>query len=465
MVQLTFHGAAQTVTGSKYLIEADGARVLVDCGLFQGLKELRQLNWQPPPVEPAKLDAIVLTHAHLDHTGYLPRLVREGFRGPVICTAATEDLSELILLDAAKNQEADADYANRKGFSKHKPALPLYDTQDVIRALKLFANKPRNRWFDVAGPISCRYQDAGHLLGSSWIEMRVAGGSRPLRLLFSGDVGRYDAPLYHDPAPPPECDVLICESTYGNRNHPPGNVLDQLCDVTTAAIRRGGVMLVASFSVGRAQQLIYLLEVLIHQDRLPELPIYLDSPMAINATNIYAEHAGDHDLSEGQLAGDGAFYGRSVHLARTTAESKRINDVDGPAVIISSSGMMTGGRILHHLKRRLPDARNTVVMGGFMAAGTRGRRLQDGEPRLRIHGKDIPVRAALDEISGLSGHAGRDELLRWLEPLPAPRRVFLTHGEIAAATALAEQLRTTRGWDVVLPALGESFTLEIPQNG
>ena len=295
--------------------------------------------------------------------------------------------------------------------------------------------------------------------------MRVAGGSRPLRLLFSGDVGRYDAPLYHDPAPPPDCDVLICESTYGNRNHPPGNVLDQLCDVTTAAIRRGGVMLVASFSVGRAQQLIYLLEVLIHQDRLPELPIYLDSPMAINATNIYAEHAGDHDLSEGQLAGDGAFYGRSVHLARTTAESKRINDVDGPAVIISSSGMMTGGRILHHLKRRLPDARNTVVMGGFMAAGTRGRRLQDGEPRLRIHGKDIPVRAALDEISGLSGHAGRDELLRWLEPLPAPRRVFLTHGEIAAATALAEQLRTTRGWDVVLPALGESFTLEIPQNG
>ncbi|MEX0712509.1 MAG: MBL fold metallo-hydrolase [Pirellulales bacterium] len=472
MVKLTFHGAAETVTGSKYLLEAGGARVLFDCGLFQGLKELRLKNWQPLAFEPSSVDSVVLTHAHIDHIGFLPRFSRLGFARAAYATAATADLAEIILLDAAKNQEDDAEYANQKGFSKHKPALPLYDERDVRRALKLLRPIARNEWFNPAGPIWCRYHDAGHLLGSTMIEVEVrptadqpSAGARPLRLLFSGDVGRYAAPLYHDPSPPPACDYLVCESTYGNRDHPPGSVLDQLAGVIRAAVDRGGVMLFASFAVGRAQQLMYLVQVLIQRGRIGRMPIYLDSPMSVRATAVYLTHAADHDLSELDLSAAASHMldTPNVHLARTVEESKRINGVEGPAVIISSSGMMTGGRILHHLKRRLPEERNTIVVGGFMAAGTRGRMLQEGAARLRVHGRDVPVRSAVAEMSGLSGHAGRSELLRWLEPLPPPRKVFLTHGEKEGALALAEQLRTGHGWNVCVPKLGESFELEQPQ--
>jgi len=461
MVQLTFHGAAETVTGSKYLVEADGGRILVDCGMFQGLKKLRLLNWDRPAFEPSSVQAIVLTHAHLDHVGYLPKLVREGFRGTIYCTPATEDLAELILFDSAKTQESDAEYANRKGFSKHKPALPLYDARDVSRTLRLFKSVPRGEWFSPEEPIWARYSNVGHLLGASLVEIEIRGGSKPLRIVFSGDVGRYDAPLYHDPAPPPPCDFLVCESTYGNVDHPKVDLLDELAEVVNASIRRGGVMLLASFAVGRAQQLIYLLRVLISGGKIPELPIFLDSPMAVNATNVYSDYAADHDLSEGDLGGAASVLdGRNVHLARSVAESKAINSVEGPAVVISSSGMMTGGRILHHLRKRLPDERNTIVLAGFMAEGTRGRRLQEGEKFLRMHGRDVPVRAAIVGMSALSGHAGHSELLRWLGPLePAPRRVFLTHGEKDRAVALADELRVTRGWDTVVPKLGESFTL------
>jgi len=460
MAQLTFHGAAETVTGSKYLLEADGAKVLIDCGLFQGVKRLRQLNWKPLAFDPTQLDCVVLTHAHLDHVGYLPKLVREGFKGPIYATPATEDLAELILMDSARNQESDAERANRKGYTRHKPALPLYESRDASRAMRLFKSQPRGKWFTSAGPIAMRFHDAGHLLGSNMIEVEIRNSKEPTRVLFSGDVGRYNAPLYHDPSPPPDCDYLICESTYGDRDHTESDVLDQLREVVLAAMRRGGVMLIASFSVGRAQQLIYLLRVLISKDEIPELPIYLDSPMAINATNIYCDYAADHDLSETMMAAPSCVLdGRNVHLARSVSESKAINDVEGPAVIISSAGMMTGGRILHHLKRRLPEDRNTIVLGGFMAAGTRGRRLQDGEKTLRLHGRDIAVRAAIDKISGLSGHAGRSELLRWLEPLADPRKVFLTHGEKSSAEALAEELSTSRGWDVTVPKLGQCVQL------
>lgn len=461
MPRLTFYGAARTVTGSRYLLEAGGARLLIDCGLFQGLKELRLKNWDKLPFDPASLDAVVLTHAHIDHTGYLPRLVRSGFRGPIIATPPTVELTELLLFDSARNQEEDAEYANRKGFSKHHPALPLYGSDDVPPVVRRLQGRERGEWFSPAGPIWLRYHDAGHLLGSSLIEVEVRQGSRPTRLVFSGDVGRYRAPLYHDPAPPPACDYLICESTYGDREHPPGDILDQVAALVVESVRRGGVMVVAAFAVGRAQQLIYILRVLMAQGRIPELSIYLDSPMAVNATNIYADFATEHDLSEAQLAGpQSAFNGRNVHLVRTSAESKRLNQLPGPAVIISSSGMMTGGRILHHLRQRLPDERNTVVLGGFMAAGTRGRSLQDGVPTLRMHGQNIPVRAAIRSLSCLSGHAGRSELLRWLAPLPAPRQVFLTHGEVTSAEALAADLRTTRGWNVTVPALGESLSWE-----
>jgi metallo-beta-lactamase family protein len=460
MAKLTFHGAAQTVTGSKFLLEAGEARVLVDCGLFQGLKSLRELNWKPTPFDVRSLDAIVLTHAHLDHTGYLPRVVKEGYDRDVFCTGATNQLSEIILLDSAHLQEDDAEYANRKGFSKHKPALPLYDRRDVEQAVKLFRDVPRGEWFAPAEPIWMRYHDAGHLLGSTMIEVEIRDRTPPLRILFSGDVGRYDGPLYFDPAPPPQCDYLVCESTYGDRDHAEGSILDALAEVVDRSIERGGVMLVASFAIGRAQQLIYLLQILKSRDRIPDLPIYIDSPMACDATHIYREHFDEHDLSESQLdPANPVLDGRGVILCRTTDESKALNHVSGPAVIISSSGMMTGGRIVHHLKQRLPIARNTIVLGGFQAIGTRGRKLQEGEKWIRMFGQDVAVRAAIESIPGLSGHADRSALLRWLAPLDRPKAAFLVHGEPESAAALAHTLRSERGWKVEIPGLGETHEL------
>ncbi|NOY40246.1 MAG: MBL fold metallo-hydrolase [Planctomycetes bacterium] len=460
MARITFHGAARTVTGSKYLLEADGASVLVDCGMFQGLKELRLKNWEPTPFDAKSLDAVVLTHAHLDHTGFLPRVVKQGFRGKVYCSPATAKLAELILLDSAKIQGYDAKYANKKGFSKHKPALPLYDSQDVETTVKQFRETPRGKWFCPAEPIWMRYHDAGHLLGSNMIEVEIRNQDPPLRVLFSGDVGRYDGPLYHDPSAPPDCDYLICESTYGNRDHPEVDLLGTLAEVVGRSVERGGVMLMASFAIGRAQQLIYLLQVLKKENRIPDLPIYLDSPMSCNATSIYKEHREDHDLSEGELDDEHPILaGPRVHLCRSTDESKALNRLKGPAIIISSSGMMTGGRIVHHLKRRLPHAENTVVLGGYMARGTRGRRMQEGAETIRMHGIDVPVRAAVEMVSGLSGHADRSDLLRWLQPISNPKQVFLTHGESDSADALAEELRTTRNWKVRVPDLGETHEL------
>lgn len=461
MVRLSFHGAAETVTGSKYLLEADGSRMLIDCGMFQGLKQLRLLNWEHQPFDAAGVDAAVLTHAHIDHSGQLPLLVKQGFRGPIYCTSATAELVEILLLDSAENQVRDADYANRKHFSKHKPALPLYDGRDARRVLPRLKAVARKSWFHVTGPFWARLLDVGHLLGASMVQIEVRDREPPLRLLFSGDVGRYDAPLYHDPSPPPACDVLVCESTYGDRDHPHEAVLDQLAHAMSDALARGGVVLVPAFAVGRAQQLIYLLRVLTDKGRLPELPIYLDSPMAIEATAVYQRHAADHDLSEGALDGPHSIFDwHSVRLVRSVDESKRLNALDGPAVIISSSGMLIGGRILHHLEQRLGDPRNTILLGGYMAEGTRGRALQNGAPTLRMHGRDVPVRAAVTPISSLSGHADRDELLRWLSPLPPPRHVYMTHGEKPAAMALAEQLRQRLGWQPVVPRLGQRFEFE-----
>lgn len=456
MATLTFHGAARTVTGSKYLLEANGTRVLVDCGLFQGVKKLRLMNWEPTPFDARSVDAIVLTHAHLDHVGYLPRVVKQGFQRKIYCTEATAELAEIILLDSAKIQEYDAEYANKKGFSKHKPALPLYDGRDVEQTVKLFRETHRDKWFSPAEPIWMRFHDAGHLLGSNFIEVEIRDREPPLRIVFSGDVGRYDGPLYHDPKVPPACDYLVCESTYGNREHPEGDLLAALEAVVRRGVDRGGVMLLASFAVGRAQQLIYLLQLLKHEKRIPDLPIYLDSPMATNATKIYKDHNEDHDLSEGELdAEHPVLDGPRVHLVSKTDESKALNKLKGPAIIISSSGMMTGGRIVHHLKQRLPHKENTIILGGYMAVGTRGRQIQDGAERIRMHGMEVKVRAAVETIPGLSGHADRHGLLHWSHDLPAPRRTFLTHGEPDSAEALAETLRTQRGWEVRVPELGE----------
>ncbi len=461
--RITFHGAAETVTGSKYLLEANGSRVLIDCGLFQGLKELRLLNWSELPFPPQSVDSIMLTHAHLDHTGYLPRFIKDGCDCPVYSTQATSELTKLILADSARIQMEDARHANRKGYSKHSPALPLYDTAAANQAARQLRVQDLGDWFEPAPGIMARFHDAGHLLGSSMIEVQVDGGKRPLRLLFSGDVGRYDAPLYFDPSPPPDCDYLICESTYGNREHSNQDLLEELAREVRESIRRGGIMLIASFAIGRAQQLIYLLRTLMAHGRIPEMEIFLDSPMAIDATKIYCDFQSDHDLSEGELLGSSCvLFGPHVHLARTRQESKRINKVKSSAVVISSSGMMTAGRILHHLQQRLPDSRNTIVLGGFSAAGTRARLLRDGATTLKMHGQQVPVKAKVTEISGLSGHAGRSELLRWLAPLSPPRLAFFTHGEKESASSLAQHLHETRGWKTKVPQLHQSFDLGVP---
>jgi len=461
MLELSFHGAAQTVTGSKYLLSCDGTQVLLDCGQFQGLRELRNRNWAPFAFDAASVDSVILTHAHIDHVGLLPRLVNQGFRGAIHCTPATAELCEITLFDAAKCQEDDADYANRKGFSKHKPALPLFNADDVRRTIKLLQPHDRGAWIKLGGPFFARHHDVGHLLGSAMIEVEVRRADRTTRLLFSGDVGRYTAPLYHDPQPPPQCDYLICESTYGDRDHPTEPVLEQLAEVVNRALNRGGVMVVASFAIGRSQQLIYLMRTLMQQRAIPEVPIYLDSPMAVDATNIYCTYSDEHDLSESQLTGPSCVLrGKEIHLVRTSQESKALNSIRGPAMIISSSGMMTGGRILHHLKQRLPHQENTVILGGYSPPGTRARLLADGAKYIRLHGQDVAVRASIARIPALSGHADRSELLRWLRPLDAPKQVFLTHGELPSMTALAETLRGERQWNVTLPRQGQKVVLE-----
>ena len=463
MPKLTFLGAAGVVSGSRHLVDAAGSRVLIDCGLFQGEKELREKNWDRFPVRPDSIDAVVLTHGHIDHSGYLPRLGREGFAGPIYTSPATADLLGLLLYDSAKCQAEDALYANRKGYSKHAPALPLYEEKDVDRVLRLVRPIARETWFEPAAGIRCRYHEAGHMLGSSFIEMEAARdqGGAPVRIVFSGDVGRFDAPLYKDPISPPDCDYLLCESTYGDRDHTPARPLDELEKVTNEAIRRGGMMLVASFAIGRCQQLVYLLRTLMAAGRVPETPIWVDSPMAVDAMAVFRKHRDEHDFSEAKMQGVAeSLASPFVRMAKTADESKAINGHHGAGIVIASSGMMNGGRILHHLARRLPDPKTTVLVAGYQAKGTRGRNLIEGAEFLRIHGRDVPVRAVVRQVDALSGHADRHELDRWLGTMAAPRRTFLVHGEPPAATGMAEFIRSRRGWDVHSPRLGEEAELD-----
>lgn len=464
MAELTFLGAAGVVSGSRHLLASSRSRILVDCGLFQGEKRLRLKNWEPLGVAARSIDRVVLTHAHIDHSGWLPRLVREGFAGEIITTPATADLLGLLLYDSAKCQAEDAAYANRTGYAKHKPALPLYDEQDVAAALDRLRPIERGIWFEAAAGIRGRFHEAGHMLGSGFLEAEVSEpGERPVRIVFSGDIGRYDAPLYNDPAPPPVCDYLVCESTYGDRDHTSARPLDELEAVVNESVARGGMMLIASFAVGRAQQLVYLLRTLMAAGRVPEVPVWVDSPMAVEAMAIFRRHRGEHDFSEAKLAGVAeALVSPTVRLARSPDESKAINTHRGPGIVIASSGMMNGGRILHHLARRLPDETTTVLVAGFQAKGTRGRTLLDGADTLRIHGRDVPVRARVRQIDAFSGHADRSEIGRWLADLPAPQKTFLVHGEPPAARGMAEYLASTRGWAVELPTIGQSFKLPPP---
>jgi metallo-beta-lactamase family protein len=453
MAKLTFLGAAGTVTGSKYLVEAEGKRLLVDCGLFQGLKELRLRNWNPLPEKPSSYDYCVLTHAHLDHTGYLPRLVRDGYSGPIFADAATIELCNILLPDSAHLQEEDAESAGRHGYSKHKQPLPLYTQADVEPVLKALKEIPRADPFTISPQFTVRPHDAGHILGSSSLELTITEGGKKTVVLFSGDVGRYHQPILKDPEAPPRCDVLLCESTYGDREHPADSPEDALADVVNRVAKRGGQIVIPAFAVDRTQTILYIIRKLEDAQRIPRLPVYVDSPMAISVTDLYLRHHEDHDLTYTAEEKNGnPLDAHTVHYMRTVDDSKKINDVKTPAIIISASGMATGGRVLHHLARLAPDPKNAILLAGFQAQGTRGRALEEGAKTVRIQGMDVPVAAEVINLRQFSAHAGKSELMRWLSGIPAPpRQTYLTHGEPEASAALKAAIESAYKWRVTLP--------------
>ena len=446
-------GAAGTVTGSKHLLESDDARILVDCGLFQGVKSLRELNWAPLAVDPDSIDAVVLTHAHLDHTGYLPRLVRNGFTGPIICTEATAAVAEIILRDSAYLQERDAAFLNKHKASKHHPALPLYDSDDTQRTVELFTTRPCGAESEVAGTGAVvTFRRAGHILGASTVDLAWHGR----RIVFSGDMGRYDDPVMLDPDPVPAADYLVMESTYGDRVHERTDPADVLAGVVQATAQRGGTILVPAFAVGRAQTLLYYLWQLRTAGRLPDIPIYLDSPMAINASELLGRFPDDHRLPPEVYEGmrDMATYTRDAE------QSMRISASKDPKVIISASGMATGGRILHHLKAFAPDPRNTIMITGYQVPGTRGAAIASGQRQIRIFGEWVSINAAVANLAMLSAHADADELIRWASGFTSPpRQVFVVHGEPQPADTLRLRLDREFGWPGTVPRPGQAFSL------
>jgi metallo-beta-lactamase family protein len=443
-MQLSFLGATGTVTGSRYLIAAGAHRVLVDCGLFQGLKQLRLRNREPFPVEPATLDAVVLTHAHLDHAGYLPLLIRNGFRGPVYCTSGTADLCSLLLPDSGHLQEEEAAYANRHGLSKHRPAEPLYTQQDAERSLSSLDAVAFGSEVALGDGLSFVFHRAGHIVGSSMVHLRHAAGS----ILFSGDLGRPIDPLLHPPADPPVADHVVLESTYGDRLHPRGDPADRLENVVVRTASRGGSVVIPSFAVGRAQTILHLLLRLRSAGRIPPIPIFLDSPMAARATSALRAHAAELRLTPAELEA----LSREVETAESPEDSRRLTRMRTPRIIVSASGMAVGGRVLHHLKELAPDPRNTVLFVGFQAAGTRGDAMVSGARSVKIHGGYVPVRAEVAVLDSLSAHADHAEILDWLRRVPSPpARIFLTHGEPRAADALRLRIEESLGWSCVVP--------------
>jgi metallo-beta-lactamase family protein len=463
MSTLSFWGAAGTVTGSKYLIESDRARVLIDCGLFQGGHDLRDRNWQEPPFNAAGVDAVIITHAHIDHTGYLPRFVNHGFRGPIYCSAGSSDLMKILLPDSARLQEEEADYRNRHKITKHLPALPLYTEQDARETLKLLQVVPNTgARFRVTKNIEAEFRIAGHILGSSQVLLDINENGDSRTVLFSGDLGKYDQPIIRDPVPPPAADYLVVESTYGDRLHDTEEPKAALERIIKAAAARGGAVLIPAFAVGRAQEIVYFIRELEEEKRIPILPVCVDSPMASLATQAYARRTEEQDdeYAAALKSNPTPLRTHSMLACNTRDESKRVNKMEGARVIIAASGMMNGGRVLHHALRLLPDENATVVFVGYQAGGTLGRRVADGEKQVKVLGQWVPVKCGVEKIGGFSAHADWKEIVRWLEGMPsAPKRVFVTHGEPDAAQAMAKRIRERFGWQIEVPQYGERFEL------
>ncbi|HUY23393.1 MAG TPA: MBL fold metallo-hydrolase [Acidimicrobiales bacterium] len=460
---LSFLGATGTVTGSRFLLDTPGSRVLVDCGMYQGLKHLRERNWAPFPVDPRSIDAVVLTHAHLDHSGYLPALVRDGFTGPILATAQTAALAAIVMVDSGHLQEEDAAYANAKGFSKHHPARPLYTEEDAHRAATRFHHVPFATSTAATADVTVTLRPAGHILGSSTAELRIGGGVD--RTLFaSGDLGRSNHPILRPPAPPPEADVMLVESTYGNRVHTPVEEAEErLAAVISRTAARGGTVVIPSFAVDRTEVILLALRRMVASGRIPQLPVYADSPMALAVLHVYrkAMASGDPEIRPESVTGGDPFDPGSLHELRTPEQSRQLNDVDFPSIIISASGMATGGRVLHHLARCLPDRRCAVVLPGFQAEGTRGRLLADGATTVKMLGRYVPVRAEVVVVDAFSAHADGDEIVDWLRRAPrAPDTSFVVHGEPRAASVLAERLANDLGWHAVVPVPGERVRVD-----
>lgn len=452
MLSLTCFGAAGSVTGSKHLLQFDDTRILIDCGLFQGMKNLRELNWKRLPIEPRDINAVVLTHGHLDHCGYLPRLILDGYKHRVHATAATRAIARLILLDSAWLQEKDAEQANRLGYSRHAPALPLYRVADAERAIERFSTVPLHQPYPLPGGAQLTFRRAGHILGACTAQIDIGGQ----RIVFSGDLGRFDDPVMHAPEPVPQADVIVIESTYGDRVHSREDPVDALGRVIERTMKRGGTVLIPAFAVGRTQILIQLLWKLRQQGRLQHVPVYLDSPMATSASELLRSHPEDHKLEPSDYE---AAY-NAVHYVRDMEESMALSANTFPKIIISASGMATGGRVLHHIAAFAGDTRNTLLFSGFQAAGTRGRKLLNGARDVKLHGRWIAVQAEIAELPMLSAHADSDELMRWLSGFQEkPRQVLIVHGEPEASEALRERIVRELGWRASVPLQNDQVVL------
>jgi len=461
LISISFHGAAGTVTGSKYLIKVNNRQVLVDCGMFQGRRELRQKNWEPVQFEIDQVSAVILTHAHIDHTGFLPKLSKLGFDKTVYATPPTVDITKLSLLDAAHIQKEDAEYRNKKKLTRYEEALPLFTQEDVEGLDQHFKSVPFGEWVGIGEEIKFRYNIVGHILGAASVEMVLDDGSKKVSILFSGDIGRYGNPLVNDPLPAEKTDYLVCESTYGGRMHEPEDPYFVFSEIINDIVKRKSILLIPAFSVGRTQQIAYLVHDLIKNKRIPPIKIHIDSPMAIKSTDIYIKYADYHKVPICNLGGKNCILnGTHVELHRKRKSSKLLNKLTGPAIIMSASGMMTGGRILHHLINRLPDPNTTLLIPGFMAEGTPGRKLVDGADIIYIHKQPVEVKAKIVKMHGLSGHADYQEILHWLETLNLPpKKVFITHGEDSQRAAMAVHLKTKKNWDCHIPELHETVEL------